>query len=904
MITNASSEQELVVEYSQFIKRTLSRYPHIKERVLEFLDSKDTPLEDRLSVYLEPTPSTIDQFMKAIRLFRAEEMVRIAWRDITQRADTRETLLDLTSLAELLLQRSISFLREVFEARFGTPRDAHGTPQGLLVLGMGKLGGRELNFSSDIDLIFSYPAQGRTDHPQNPLTNQEFFERLTREVIRVLSAVTEDGFCFRVDTRLRPFGDSGPICMDFDQMEDYYEIHGREWERYALVKARPVAGEKGAGALLLERLRPFVYRRYLDFGAIETLREMKALIEKEAQKRSYQENLKLGPGGIREVEFIVQAFQLIHGGRLPPLTTPSTLEALDRLAEHQILPIGTVEGLKDAYLFLRRVENLIQEKDDRQVHSLPHDPLDLQRLSSLMGAPSTNTFLSTLASKRHCVRRHFEALFSREDQYLEGHETDWPRLIWGEVLDDEGAATHLREHGFNEPQLILKRIRSYKNSSNFRGLSDRSKRFLEIIVPRLLMLSTTAPDPGQAFARALDVLAAIGKRGFYLALLAENPKVLENLVEFVGSSPWVSTYLCRHPGVMDSLITLEALSEVPTMDEIEGALKASLQHVSPGDTEAFLDALRHFKHTYTFELAYLLMEKDKDVLEITRAYTQVAESVLKTVFDEACDALGKRYKLKVDGEWPFLILGYGKLGSRELTFSSDLDLVFIHGKKTHDMSFTRLGQRIIHSLTALTPAGRLFEVDMRLRPDGDQGVLISSISAYREYQLNQAWTWEHQALVRARPICGSHHLAKEFTAIRREVLMRGREEDRLKREFSSMRAKMLGAVTKKEGVFDIKHGLGGLTDIEFIAQFYALLYAREYPEILKETATASILRLLGSHGIIGPEVSERLVQIFTHYLKEIETGFLTTRGHMVPTSDPIDEMRNFVIEAAPYLSRD
>ena len=897
-------EEKFVTEYSRFIKRTLARYPHLKDRVLQSLDKGETNLRERLREYLEPPPSTIDHFMKAIRLFRAEEMVRIAWRDITSRADTQTTLLDLSALAELLIQCSLTFLERLFVERLGHPRDSQGRVQGLVILGMGKLGGKELNFSSDIDLIFAYPAPGKTDHPQDSMTNQEFFERLTREFIKVVSAVTEDGFCFRVDTRLRPFGDSGPLCMDFDQMEYYYEVHGREWERYALVKARQVGGKREYGKQLLERLRPFVYRRYLDFGAIETLREMKSLIEKEAQKKSYHDNLKLGPGGIREIEFIVQAFQLIHGGRLPSLATPSTLKALKQLKAHNILPPQTVNELMDAYLFLRRVENLIQEMDDRQIHSLPKDPLDLERLSILMVSSNIHAFLTALERKMRCVRRHFEALFSRDDHRIEGEKIEWPQLIWNEAIDEDRARAHLGASGFDEPHTILRRIESYRNSPNYKSLSDRSKKFVSHIVPALLLLSADTPTPGQAFLRAIDVLEAIGRRGFYLALLAENPKVLKNLVEFLGRSPWGSSYLSRHPGVMDSLIMLEAISEIPTREEIEEALSATLQHVSPGDTEAFLDALRHFKHTHTFELAYLLVEKGKDVLEITRAYTDVAEAVLKAVFDEAWETLGKKYGRTDGEEKPFLILGYGKLGSRELTFSSDLDLVFIHDSRDQDLFFTRLGQRIIHSLTTFTPAGRLFEVDMRLRPDGDQGILISSMNAYKEYQLNQAWTWEHQALVRARPVVGAGTMVEEFNTIKGEVLTKRREKEGLKREFSSIRAKMLATAGNKDEIFDIKHGLGGLVDIEFIAQFYVLLHAHEHPELLEETGTVFILKTLGELGIVEPTVSQRLIETLSFYLKEIEMGFLTNRGAMTQISREIDEMRNFVKSVAPYVSAD
>ncbi|OCC14714.1 Glutamate-ammonia-ligase adenylyltransferase [Dissulfuribacter thermophilus] len=906
--------KQKICSYSRFIKRTIDRHPHILKDLVESGDLSTSYMDRDPTTRYKNAQSLLGKenfsepgaFMKAIRLFRAREMVRIAWRDLANMADPIETMMDLTVLAEFILGITVDFLTHNLQKKFGPPLSSEGVTQDLVVFGMGKLGGEELNFSSDIDLIFAYPQKGRTDH-KHPITNQEFFEHLCRDLVKIIGTVTEDGFCFRIDTRLRPFGESGPLCMSFDQMEAYYEIHGREWERYALIKARPVAGDLDSGALLLKRLRPFIYRKYLDYGALESLREMKALIEQESRQKRLLDNIKLGPGGIREVEFLVQAFQLIHGGKQPELMCQSTLKALNTIKGNGLLPKSTCDELKEAYLFLRKLEHTLQEKDDQQVHVLPSSSNELEELAKVLGMDSKDALTTTIDQERKKIETHFKGLFQENSSDVtqsSGRHQDILAL-WDGALDKENVLNLLESLGFNSPETIYGRILSLKSSRTVKAMTERSRTFLRRIIASLINIAPELKDPDTALLRSLEVLEAIGRRGFYLALFAENPNVLKNLAQFAGESPWITRHICTHPGVIDSLISIETIGDLPNKNGLKKTLEIALKGIEPGDLEGFMEGLRHFKHNQTFQFAYLGLEKGIRAREICLGLTELAELILNEVSKEAWLHVAKRFdspqgdgtqrKLLQD----FLIIGYGKLGSRELTFASDLDLVFLYDlKRKGDSSifFSRIGQRIIHILTTLTPSGRLYEVDMRLRPNGSSGVLVSSIEAFHNYQKTQAWTWEHQALIRARPVSGCEKLAKKFSDIRKEVLIRPRDEGTLVQELRDMRYKMLQSKGKTpKGLFHVKNDLGGVTDIEFLVQFYCLLNANRFPQLIEETSTMGLLERFEEFGIIPETDAKNLMEIYENYLGIINQRYLEGRTLEIKLSPWIKEMKEFVM---------
>jgi len=915
-------EGEKVLSFSRFVRRTVELRPEILEDLIDTGDLAcpyrgDTPIQRFRALkrlFTREAYQETGSLMKDLRVFRAREMVRIAWRDISGLSDTKETLMDLSLLAEAVLSIAVRNLAKILEKGYGIPTSYEGEPQDLVVLGMGKLGGRELNFSSDIDLIFSYPRPGKTDHPTRPITNQQFFERLSKELIKVVGAATEDGFVFRVDTRLRPFGASGPLCMSFDQMEDYYEIHGREWERYALIKARPLTGDPALGIALIERLRPFVYRRYLDYGAIESLRQMKALIEKGARSKGYEYNIKLGLGGIREIEFIVQAFQLIHGGKEPDLRCRSTLKAIETLKRLGMLPGRTALELEDAYLFLRLLENRLQEHDDQRVHTLPKAQEEMDRLARSLGLNSGAALSARIKEKRDTVRRHFDGLFGQKNH--EGQRPDIEEdlmALWEGVIDQKEAIIALKALGFRAPEEVIKEVSIFRHSRAFQSMTERSKRFLQRIIPRILLYSSGLEDPDSALKRSIEVIETIGRRGFYLALLAENKGVLKGLVQFAGRSSWIARYLSQHPDLIDGLISMEWLGEIPGKKEIEKALRGALRYCALDDIETFMETIRHFKNTYTFRLAYLAIEKGKRAEAVGRGLSCLAEAILEEAATNAWMHLEARHGSPFPAAGAsnralkgFLVVGYGKLGSRELTFSSDLDLVFLHGGEKGMMTpggspleaplfYARLGQRIIHILTTYTPSGRAYKVDMRLRPDGAGGVLVSSIQAFVRYQMESAWQWEHQALLRARPIAGDETLRTAFKDARKRILMKKRDGETLRREVLSMRERMLSLKgRKRRGVFHLKHDPGGTTDIEFMVQYYCLLNAALFPSLLEETSTICHLRLLGKLGIIHEEMAKALEEVYDGYLRLINQRFLSGLPIEMELEPRLNKMRKVV----------
>ena len=847
-------------------------------------------------------------FMAALRRLRVRESVRILWRDLLGLADLRETLSDLTDLAEACLEAALGWAHRSVAGRFGVPRHPDGRPMAMVVLGMGKLGGRELNFSSDVDLVYAYAEEGRTDGARS-VTHGEFFRRVGQRLAKLLAEPTPEGFAYRVDLRLRPFGEAGALAVSFDAMEEYYQRHGRDWERYAMIKARPVAGDLEGGASLLERLCPFVYRRYLDYGAIDALRRMKALVDAEVHRRGLKSDVKRGPGGIREVEFVVQTFQLIHGGRDRELRRRGLLDVLPRLAARELLPQDEVARLMRAYAFLRRTENRLQGMEDRQTQRLPDDPVGRARLAFAMGFGGWADFHDALSQHRRAVQGVFAGLLAAPERSAS------PDLsaLWAGGLDPERALARLAEMGFREPRRVLETLEALRQGRAYRLSSEWGRQRVDRFVPLWLEAVARAPDPDLAFRRLVPLVEAVQRRTVYLALLAENPHALEQLVRLAVASAWVAEYMARHPLLLDELLDPRQLYAPRDREGLRVELEEWIGQADPDDREALMDRLRHFRHASVLRVAAADIMGRLDVDTVSRLLTDIAEVVLERALLIAWRELTGRYGTpRYEDEHGrrheagFVAIGYGKLGARELGYGSDLDLVFLHdshgrrqqtdGRRSLDNAvfFARLGQRVIHVLTAQTPAGILYEVDARLRPSGRAGLLVSSTAAFEAYQLDKAWTWEHQALVRARPVAGDDRVGEIFTRIRKRVLVRPREAAALRREVVEMRHRMLAEhATSEPGRFHLKRDAGGVVDIEFMVQYLVLAHAHGFPALLEETTTVGLLGLLSAQGLLAAEVAARLETIYRNYRARIHAASLQRQEAVVDAGE-FEQERAFV----------
>jgi glutamate-ammonia-ligase adenylyltransferase len=857
-----------VWEASDYVRQSCRRDPPLlAELAAGDLHRAYAPgdLRGRLTAALEGAGDQ-PELARVLRRFRRREMVRVIWRDLAELAPLAETLEDLSELADACVGATLERVYAWGCAEMGTPRDPAGEPQPLVVLGMGKLGARELNLSSDIDLIFAFPRHGNTDG-RRQLSNEQFFTRVCQRLVKVLDAQDSDGFVFRVDTRLRPFGSAGPLAMCFDAMEDYYQSQAREWERYAMIKARVVAGDKAAGEELQAMLRPFVYRRYLDFGAIESLRRMKSLISQELQRKGMADNIKLGPGGIREIEFIGQAFQLIRGGREPDLQVRPILRVLERLGAKDYLPSHAVRELSEAYVFLRRLENRLQAWADRQTHLLPPEPEARLRLARSMGFADWDQLKPVLERHRRRVQGHFDAVFAAPQAEEAGPATPVTDL-WRSSGDGERALAALRGAGFQDPEAALERISAFRASRACRSLSSRGRERLEQLMPLLLEAVSALELPDLPLERLLNLLEAVVQRTAYVALMVENPIVLSQLVRLTAISPWIAALLTRYPLLLDELLDPRRLYSPLHRRELEAEAESLLCDLAPEDLEQQMERLRQFAQSNRLRVAAADITGAIPLMVVSDFLTEIAEVVLARVLEQAWMHLKGRHGRPAGTQGDpggFAVIGYGKLGGIELGYGSDLDLVFLHGGTaggssdgprplSNEVFYARLGQRIIHMLGAQTPSGVLYETDMRLRPNGASGLLVSSLEAYRSYQLEEAWTWEHQALIRARAVAGDPQIAARFAEIRNEVLARPRDPDKLRQDVCEMRERMRAELQRGgSDQFDLKQGAGGIADIEFMVQYAVLRWAHEYPDLLEFSDNIRLLDGLERHRLLAAE---------------------------------------------------
>ncbi len=846
-----------------------------------------------------------------LRQFRQREMVRIAWRDLAGRADLAETMYDLSNLADACVDQALARLYSWHCEQWGNPCDSAGQAQRMVVLGMGKLGAHELNFSSDIDLIFAYPEDGETRDGRRSTSNQEFFIRLGQRLIAALDTVNAHGFVFRVDMRLRPFGGSSPLAISFDAVEDYYQVHGREWERYALVKARPVAGDRAAGEALLQRLRPFIFRRYVDFGAFESLRDMKAMISREVRRKGMEDNVKLGPGGIREVEFIGQAFQLIRGGREPTLQARRILTVLEALRGFELLPDYVVAELVEAYVFLRNSEHRLQEFADQQTQLLPREAPAQLRLAYSMGFDGWEGFVEVLRGHMQRVHRHFEQVFAApQTGHAEVDELDLSGL-WRGGMDEAQACKVLQQIGYESAEESYRLLQRLYEGRNYQSMSGTARSRLDQLMPLLIGAVGQGANSDLALQRLLELLEGIGRRSAYFALLVENPMALSQLVRLCSASPWIAHQLTRMPQLLDELLDPRTLYNPPPHDALQNELRQRIMYGEEEDLERQMDELRHFKQANVLRVAAADVVEAVPLMRVSDHLTDIAEVVLDSTLDIAWRHMVNRHGRPQCGDERvcdigFAIIAYGKLGGIELGYGSDLDIVFLHsaesvGRSTdgdrpldNPVFYARLAQRMIHILTSRTPAGVLYEIDTRLRPSGASGLMVSNVDAFADYQREQAWTWEHQALVRARVVSGDAGIAAAFNEVRREILGRERDRDTLRREVREMREKMRAHLVKGEaGQFDLKQGHGGIADIEFMVQYGVLAWAHKYPLLLDFTDNIRLLAAFAECGLMSGEEAGLLTEAYKGYRARAHRLSLQEQ-HAVVDDDEFSDLRTSV----------
>lgn len=899
------AQLRLLLEVSPFVVENITKQPDLWPFLLEQVNHANTPAELAERIERQLADSPIEDLDRRLRQIRRAEMLRIAWRDIAGLAPTTETLRDLSDLADQCVQQALTAHERVLLARHGVPRNAQGMRQQLVVLGMGKLGGHELNYSSDIDLIFLFEDEGETDGAKS-ITNSEFFVKLGQRVIRSLNEVTKDGFVFRVDMRLRPHGDEGALALSFDSAELYYTTLGREWERYALIKARVIAGDQIAGARLLKLLKPFVYRKYLDFGAFAQLRDMKKAIEREMNRRGMHDNIKLGPGGIREVEFIGQLYQLLRGGREPKLQSRSILATLEVLREFEELPSVVIDELELGYDFLRRAENRLQMMHDQQTQTLPLDERDQARLALAMGFASWDEFMVALDHHRRRIHRYFgEILQTQRDENAD--ETPMQQ-IWQNNLSPEAALDALRKQGFAEPELILDTLLAWKRSLS-PLISDTVRHRLDLLMPNVLQEVANHGASVETLRAVLALIDAVLSRSVYLALLIEQPAALKHLVQLCSASPWIAELLRQQPILLDELIDANNLYSQPDVPALSQEIDGFLARF-PEDEERQFDELRRFRQLATLRVAAADVMGFLPVMRVSDQLTWIAEVVLYKVLQLAYQQMVARHgepravdELGAEYTPGFAIVAYGKLGGIELGYGSDLDLVFLHdstdtsamttGSKPIDnqLFFARLAQKIIHILSIRTPSGVLYEVDTRLRPDGAGGLLVSSLSGFEQYQKQHAWLWETQALCRARFITGQPQIGERFETIRRETLCTPRDPATIKKSVLEMRQKMRAehGQTSADETFHLKRGIGGITDIEFMVQYLLLRHAYEHPQIVAYTDNIRQLRALAQAGLLDEAQSERLVAAYQRLRNTSHRRTLNKQSLDVPCADFAEE---------------
>lgn len=839
--------------FSQYLDRLLSARPLLQDTLPEQI-VRPVIADDFVQYTNWLQFNTADELMPALRNLRQQTLARLICRDLAGWTNLDEVVAAISALADFSVTQALRVSKLTLE-NLGTPiGEESGEEQQLIVIAMGKLGGHELNVSSDIDLIFIYPEDGETNG-RRQLSNHEYFVRQGKEIIRLLDDVTADGRVFRVDMRLRPYGDSGPLVMSMIALENYLIAQGREWERYAWIKARPMSGDADD---LVQLARPFVYRKYLDYNAYGAMRDLHNQVRREVARRDMSDNIKLGAGGIREIEFIAQVFQLVRGGREKTLQRRSTRGTLRGLGELHLLDAQAVEALQQAYAFLRNLEHRLQYLDDQQTQTLPANPDTQQKIAASMGFTDWTTFMGQLNQHRAIVSRHFEQVF-----LLPGGDSPEEHSLtplWRDITETD-ITDQLATLGYHNPDNIQRLLRTIAESSRYQQMPELSREKLDLMMGPLLEAAAGTDNPDTTLSRLFDLFEAIGRRAAYLALLSEHPHTLNRLAALYGASSWISDYIIRHPILLDELLDPRVLYAPPDWGMLTAQLAQQLDDCDPGDTEGKMDVLRHFQHAQTFRLATQDLAGMWTVEALSDELSRLADIILDAALKHAWLAITQRH---VDIP-RFAIISYGKLGGKELGYASDLDLIFLYDDDHPDASdlYARLARRLTTWLTSVTSAGTLYEIDLRLRPNGSSGMLVSRIEAFAEYQHNAAWIWEHQALTRARYTAGDVAIGQHFETIRHELLVKPRNRDELRQAVIDIREKMFPTHPPLDN--DVKYARGGVVDVEFIVQYLILEHAHTLPELTRNSGNIALLAVAADAGLIDPALAGGARTAYRHY---------------------------------------
>lgn len=848
------------------------------------------------------------QVMQDLRVWRNRHMARMIARDALGLSTVRQTARQVSDLADAAVAQAVHWSEQYWQVKNGMPAlcPFSGQPQQLHVIAMGKHGAQELNLSSDIDLIFAYPTEAMTDGGKS---HEQFFTRVGRKVIQLLDTRTADGFVFRVDMRLRPWGQSGVLASHFKALNNYYQQQGRFWERFAMVKARAVTGPAVSKAELEQMLCPFVYRRYVDYQAVGALRELKEKIQQEVRRQNLERNIKLGRGGIREVEFIAQVFQLVRGGQDEVLQARGTWTVLTLLTELGLLPEAVVDELTQAYDFLRDLEHKIQALRDEQTQMLPVDDGDLERLADNMNYSSVDDLLAALASHRDQVNLHFSNLIADEEPIRQSPEI-------GPLI--EAWLNQVRPEGTVESQSLTDEIYAFACDPSVKKITGDSKANLDNFMPMLWYELTKFTDGAERFKSIRPILESILRRTSYFVLLSENPNAIKELVKLAPLSLWIVKQFKEKPFLLDELTDLKSFYQLPRQSELQDELHQLMLRVPEDDLERQMEVLRHFRHGRVLRAAACEVTNRLPLMKISDYLAWVAEVVvdqaLALVWRQMVAKHGR--PLKADGDWSesfFGIIAYGKMGGLEVSYESDLDLVFLHDADTQGQTegpvvidnvvfMARLGQKLIHILSSVTPSGRLYEVDTRLRPSGSSGLLVTGLAGFEKYQRSDAWTWEHQALVRARFIAGDREFKDKFDSVRQSILCQPRDPIALRKDIVEMRGKMSGHLsTNTTGVdstvFDIKHDVGGIVDLEFLVQYLVLAHANEHPALARWPDNVRCIESLAQEGLITEQAKGRWMQAYLALRQEVHYAILQNENRR----RPVHELPEPFVEATKLI---
>ena len=851
---------------------------------------------------------TVAQCRTALRKLRDKTFCCLLVRDLGGLASLEEVVIAMTTLAELAVVQAYRSVAHELVAQHGLPRDAAGRPQEMLIVGMGKLGGCELNVSSDIDLVVLYGEEGETDGTR-PISHHEFYGRLTRRMMPVIAEIDEHGQVFRCDLRLRPDGDAGPLAWSLNAFENYLISQGREWERYAWLKARPIEASALEGAdpteqwRALESLRrAFVYRKYFDFDALAALRGLRERIRQDWQRRALARsgidsanNIKLGDGGIREIEFVVQLSQLIRGGRMPALQERGLLAALQAQQHAGLLSDADAQRLDQAYRFLRRCEHALQYREDEQTHLLPTEATARAALAcALRLTPAA--FEAELAQHRQFVAQTFRNVFRLVG--MEGGNVEPAPAI--EAPDDPAQVLtdQIRAGLQADIKPLLARAESLLNGHRVRSLPDLSRRRLEALLPAAVRAAQATLAPLAAAARLFDLIEAVAQRSAYLALLAEYPDTLARLARMMAASPWAAQYLTQHPLLLDSLIDWRTLFAPVDVQAVAQQLQADLDAcvLSDGapDIERQMNLMRDVQRQISFQLLAQDLEGELTVEQLADQLSALADMLLSQTILRVWPLVNKQAAALPR----FAVIAYGKLGGKELGYASDLDLVFVYDDAREDAAevYGKLSRRMALWLSTMTSSGRLYEVDLRLRPDGEAGVIAVSIAALRAYQSSKAWVWEHQALTRARAAAGDAEVGAAFETLRRDIIMCQRDPDTLRHTVHAMRDRVSTGHRNPTQLFDVKHDRGGMVDVEFTTQYLVLAHAHAHAGLADNLGNITLLRLAAEAGLINPTLAAEVRDAYRALRRLQHQARLQGHEHGRVEPDAVAQARSRVTE--------